>query len=253
MTIIRSIIMAFSCFSAVPMPQVTWSTHNMRYMMAAFPLVGALIGILLIAWGHACVALGLGPLPLGAGLTLLPIVISGGIHMDGFADVMDAQSSHAEPACRREILHDPHVGAFAIIGVCCYLIAHLALASEVGTQQLVALACAPVISRCLSGYATVTFKAARKDGMYASEGATDCANVVRIVLALLGAAAFTLMASQGLAAALAAIASAVAALVATKRLADSSYGGMNGDLAGFYLQVAELAMLACLVIVGRLV
>ena len=253
MSVLRSIVMAFSLFSRIPMPQVDWSEHNRRFMMAAFPAVGALIGACLWGWWQLSSLLGFGAILRAAGLTLIPLGITGGMHLDGLADVVDARSSYAEPAKRREILKDPHIGAFAVMGVCGYLIAYLSLASEVNPRFLVSLVCAPILSRCLSGYATVTFKAARKDGMYASEGATDRANGVRIVLALLGAAAFMLMASQGLAVALTAIASAVAALVATKRLADSSYGGMNGDLAGFYLQVAELAMLTCIVIVGRLV
>ena len=253
MDFVKSLCIALSTYTALPMPQFEWDERPLSLSFCFLPVAGVIIAALLWLWLKLCWWCGTGLTLRSAVCAALPLLVTGGIHMDGFADVMDAQSSHADPARRCEILHDPHVGAFAIIGVCCYLIAYLALASEVSTQQLVALACVPVICRCLSGYATVTFKAARKDGMYASEGATDRANGVRIVLALLGAAAFMLMASQGLAVALTAIASAVAALVATKRLADSSYGGMNGDLAGFYLQVAELAMLTCIVIVGRLV
>ena len=36
-------------------------------------------------------AIGFGPTLFGAGLALLPIAVSGGIHMDGFCDVVDAQ------------------------------------------------------------------------------------------------------------------------------------------------------------------
>ena len=182
MSVLRSIVMAFSLFSRIPMPQVDWSGHNRRFMMAAFPAVGALIGACLWGWWQLSSLLGFGAILRAAGLTLIPLGITGGMHLDGLADVVDARSSYAEPAKRREILKDPHVGAFAVMGVCGYLIAYLSLASEVNPRFLVSLICAPILSRCLSGYATITFKKASTDGMLAAEGSTSAAAAVRLVL-----------------------------------------------------------------------
>ncbi|MGX8697865.1 MAG: adenosylcobinamide-GDP ribazoletransferase, partial [Prevotella sp.] len=189
---------------------------------------------------------------LGAGLTVIPIIISGGIHMDGLADVIDAQSSHANPERKREILKDPHVGAFAIIGVGCYLLSYFGFACEVHPHQLVALACTPVISRCLSGFATVTFRPSKTDGMFASESRTSSATRVRILLGVQGALAIVLLASQGVLVCLAALGAGIATLACVHHVANRDFGGMSGDLAGFFLQMAELAMLVSIVVAGRL-
>lgn len=253
MTAIHALIMAFSCFSTIPMPYVEWDETNMRYMMAAFPAIGLVIGTFVWGWQALATALGLGTMLTGAGYTLIPLVVSGGIHMDGFADVVDAQSSHAEPERRRQILKDPHIGAFAAMGIGCYLLAYNALACELDASHVLLLCCVPVVSRCLSGIATVTFRTSSEKGMLAAERETANRNVVRVILMCALALTCTFMLMRSPLVAGAAIVSAVVALILVKRLADTCYGGMSGDLAGFYLQVAELAMLACIVFVGKLV
>ena len=252
MSILRSIAIALSCFSSIPMPQVTWSEENMRYMMAAFPLVGVVVGLCVWLWSVLCARVGFGAVLFGGGLTLVPILVSGGIHMDGFADVVDAQTSHAAPERKLEILEDPHTGAFAIIGVGCYLVAYFAFACEVDPAHVLVLAVAPVLSRCLSGFAVVTFKAPEREGMYAAERGFASQTVVRGVLVALFAACVALLLWRDAVVGVCAAAVAAAVLACVKLFADRQFGGMNGDLCGFFLQVAELALLIVVVLVGRL-
>ncbi len=253
MGVIRSIVMAFSCFSIIPMPRCRWERDNMRYMMAAFPLVGLVVGACMVAWQQACTWLGVGAFLRGVVLALIPLAVSGGIHMDGFADVVDALASHAPAERKRQILKDPHAGAFAIMGICGYLLTSTALFSESRPQDILALACIPVASRCLSGFATVTFRPQSAEGMYAAERGAAHARVVQAVLVV----AFACVAScmvvwAGVAGAVAACAG-ILCVVAVRHVAHAQFGGMSGDLSGFMLQVAELLMLACVVLVGRIV
>lgn len=63
-------------------------------------------------------------------MTLLPVLVNGGIHMDGFLDTMDALNSYGSREKKLEILKDSRTGAFAVIGFGLYLVASLALWSE---------------------------------------------------------------------------------------------------------------------------
>jgi len=63
-------------------------------------------------------------------LTLIPVVITGGIHLDGLLDTADALSSYQPRERRLEILKDSHAGAFAIIVCCMYFLAYFGFASE---------------------------------------------------------------------------------------------------------------------------
>ena len=82
----KSFCVAFSLYSAFPMPRVNWTKENMKYAFCFFPLIGAMIGGILILWLHFCQWMGFSLL-FAAGATTLPVLLTGGIHMDGFGDV----------------------------------------------------------------------------------------------------------------------------------------------------------------------
>ena len=45
-TILKSIIVAFSVYSKIPMPKFEWASDDMKYHLCFFPWVGALIAVL---------------------------------------------------------------------------------------------------------------------------------------------------------------------------------------------------------------
>ena len=151
MIVLQTIAVAFAMFSAIPVPQFDWNEKNMRYAMCAFPLIGAVIGA---AW-CVCGVLPLPGLAKAAGFALIPVWITGGIHLDGYADTCDALSSYGDREKKLEILKDPHCGAFAVIRLCSYFLAYFALCTcvsftpRVGVLWVLAL----VLERALSGLA----------------------------------------------------------------------------------------------------
>ncbi|MEE1158280.1 MAG: adenosylcobinamide-GDP ribazoletransferase [Atopobiaceae bacterium] len=253
MSLLRSVIIAFSCFSAIPMPQVEWNERNMHLMMAAFPLVGAVVGVCWWVWHLACLSFGTGQLMRAIGFALIPVAVTGGIHMDGFADVVDALSSHAAPERKREILKDPHIGAFAAMGIACYLLAYVALAGEL-EPRLMPIACAiPFVSRCCCGFIAIFAHASSSRGMMASIGETARRGNVAPALGCMLALACGYLLWYNVVVGLAIIAVAACILVGVLRMAQREFGGMSGDLLGFYVQVTEIATLATVVCTGRLV
>ena len=131
MTALATVAVAFAMFSAIPVPQPVWNERNMRYALCAFPLIGVVCGLAWAGWAWLAGALAFPPLLRAGGLCLAPVLITGGIHLDGYADTSDALASCAEPARKREILADPHCGAFAVIRLCVYFTAYLALCAAV--------------------------------------------------------------------------------------------------------------------------
>ncbi len=123
MTVLQTIAVAFAMFSAVPVPQFDWNEKNMRYSLCAFPLVGVLCGVL---W-CVCASLPLPAMVRAAGFCLIPVWVTGGIHLDGYADTCDALCSYGDTQKKLDILKDPHCGAFAVIRLCSYFVAYFAL------------------------------------------------------------------------------------------------------------------------------
>ena len=87
MWLLNAMIIAIAMYSKIPMPRVDWNEKNMRYAMCFFPLVGVIIGVLeAVAGNLITVWKGEGTFFYAVVLTLIPVFITGGIHLDGFAD-----------------------------------------------------------------------------------------------------------------------------------------------------------------------
>ena len=81
---LRAVAAALAMFSAIPMPLQQWDKKHLQYVLAALPFVGFLIGLLQWTWLWAAAYYTLPPLLTGALAMLIPILLSGGIHLDGF-------------------------------------------------------------------------------------------------------------------------------------------------------------------------
>ncbi len=239
MVVLQTIIVAFSMYSALPMPQIEWTRENMRWSLLAFPLVGAVIGGVCCLWVYLCGLLGLPLLARGAGLAVLPILLTGGIHMDGYADVADAQASHAEPEKKREILKDPHLGAFAAIRIGVYLIVSLAVWTSLPDFRGWAIVCLFLLSRTLSALSLACFPLAEGSGL--ARSFAEAADRTRLRHALI---VLTVFLSAGLILTGGAVMLLPAALVFWRcyRMATVDFSGLSGDLCGWFLQASELWM-----------
>ncbi len=255
MNVIRSIGAAFSMFSSVPLPHIKWDEGSMRYMLCAFPLIGALIGAMLCAWTWIAGIMGLGRVLYAAGMTIIPIAVTGGIHLDGLCDTADALASFSEPEKRREILKDPHAGAFAVIAVCAYFILYFALATElprsIWSSAALGLGC--MLSRTLSGISVICFPASAGKGLlvfFKEHSSKKKAAAILIAEFIICAAAMILFFRYcGTFMTIAAI----LCLIYLRLMSQRKFGGMSGDLAGWFLQTAELIMLSVLIITYRVV
>ena len=154
------------------------------------------------------------PLPAAAraaGFCLVPVWVTGGIHLDGYADTCDALSSYGDTAKKLEILKDPHCGAFAVIR--------------------------------LSGLAVAAFPLAKNTGLaHTFATAADRVRVRQVLAVLCAMLAVGLTALGGWALVLAAGCTFARYYVVAKK----QFGGVTGDLAGWFLQKCEIWMLAAL-------
>ncbi|MDO4568263.1 MAG: adenosylcobinamide-GDP ribazoletransferase [Clostridia bacterium] len=253
MVVLKSIAMAFLMFSRIPMPRVRYGGDGMKLALAFMPLVGAVIGAVVIGWMYLCEALNVSALLYAAGLALIPVAVTGGIHLDGMCDVTDALASHGDLQKKRSILKDPHCGAFAVIGVCAYMLLYVALCAELPREGVFAIACAHIVSRVCAGAYAVLAAPAQGEGMGNAFRSGAHAKWSLCILALFGALAalgFALANAVG-GAAVALCAAVTCALVAV--MAKKQFGGMSGDVAGYMVQLIELIAVGSLVIVDKAV
>lgn len=251
MRVIRSLCIAFSTYSRIPMPQVAWSEENRKYSMCFFPLIGAVIGLLLWGWLALCDRVGISPLLRGAVGALLPLLITGGIHMDGFMDTSDALASWQSQERRLEILKDSHVGAFAVMGCAGYLLLDAALLSELEASRAPMLIGAFVLSRSCSAWAMSAFKSARPKGMLDAFAQAAQKKMLSVTCAVYGVLCAVLWGLVGGWWAVVCLLTLALCVFGYRRMAYRQFGGITGDLAGWFLQVTELALTAIIMIGGK--
>ena len=247
----NSFLIAFAMFSKIPVPRADWDKENMRYMMCFFPLIGVVIGVLLQGLGILCTWLSFGDTMRGAAFVLLPVLVTGGIHMDGFLDTTDALSSWQPREKKLEILKDSHAGAFAIIMGCSYFVLALGVWSEMDLKALPVTGLIFVVSRTLS-LALSTFPKANKSGSLSMFSDAAQKRILLITLAL------WLIVCAGVGICLdwkqTILLFATAAVVygSYYRLAMKQFGGTTGDIAGFFTQTCELACAFVIMLGGKL-
>lgn len=238
---------ACAMYSKIPMPKLDWSEENRRYAICFFPVVGAVIGAAMYAF-YVCVAylIGSGVIVSEGFYTALmlaiPIVITGGIHIDGYMDTQDALHSYQSRERKLEILKDSHVGAFAVIMLLLYYVVLYGAYSQIFmVEQVMMLGISFVLSRCLSGLAVVSFRSARTEGMLYSFSSTAHRVVVKGVLMVILLGVFIGLCVIDIKTGSMVVAGNVFLFLYYKYKAYKEFGGITGDLAGWYLQLSELA------------
>ena len=234
----ETVLVAFAMFSAIPLPQVEWNGRNMRYALCAFPLVGAVCAALWWGWAWVCAFFAAPELLRGAGFCLIPVL-----------DTCDALASCAPPEKKQEILKDPRCGAFAVIRLCAYFVAHLALCAALRPdgRALWAMGLGFVLERGLSGLAIARFPLAKNTGLaHTFATSADRRMASRALMLECALAASGMIALGGITGGVMAV-TALAVFWRYRVTADRQFGGLSGDLAGWFLQRCELWMLGALV------
>ena len=249
---LNSLFSAFQMYSRIPTPNVEWSEKNRRYSLCFFPLIGAVTGVFVLVWNFICNALDIGDFLYSAGVFAIPVLVNGGIHLDGFCDTCDARASWGDRQKKLAILSDPHIGAFAAIRLSVYVLIYTAIMSELReVSAAVLIGCGYVLSRALSGYAAVTFKAAKKEGTLQSFTVpADKKTTVKVLVLTAAVSCFVMMIS-GFAAGVAASAAALLSMIYYRRMAYREFGGITGDLEGWFLQICELCIAAAAALVYK--
>ncbi len=247
---LASLIVAFSMYSRLPMPEVQWTEKSMRYAMLFFPCIGLVIGGVELLCFFTLSQLGAGDSFRAAAMTALPILITGGIHLDGFIDTTDARRSYKSREEKLEILKDPHIGAFALIYGALYLLLFYGGLTEITREMLPCFALSFCLSRILSGISVLTFPKAKESGTLQAFAKTQNRRVLWGLLAellLCGALLLWLSPVYGSLMLLAGF----LCFLYYYRMSSNVFGGTTGDLAGYFLSLAELVMLWILVL-GKL-
>ena len=243
----KSMAITFAMYSKIPVRNFNWEKENMKYCLLFLPVVGIVEGVFLITFSIFLNKLNVNPILIAAVLTVLPILYTGGIHMDGFLDTMDALGSNQDKQKKLNILKDSNSGAFAIIGGLVYILLYFAsLLTFQGFTRIYILAVSYMLIRAYSALSLIVFKNARGSGLafeFADKSLIYTNRTVLIGFILLGSVAMIIInVNYGLLCAI----STFLVFMYYRVKSFEEFGGITGDLAGYFLQLAELVVVLVL-------
>jgi adenosylcobinamide-GDP ribazoletransferase len=171
MKFIKGFLINLQFFTAIPIKlELPMDKEHLRKAVQTFPLLGLFQGIIyayilffLLEWtpfSHQTVAFI---------LWLTTILITGGIHLDGWMDASDAYFSYQDKQKRLEIMKDPRMGAFGVISVIillsCRFLFFYDITEKVNFLSYILIATVPILSKSVMGMMLLTVKTAKNEGL----------------------------------------------------------------------------------------
>ncbi|MCE2564480.1 adenosylcobinamide-GDP ribazoletransferase [Komagataeibacter sp. FNDCF1] len=219
---------------------LSWS---MPRSIWCWPMVGGALGGMAALVYAALLRCGVASLPAAGWSIGMQLLLCGGLHEDGLADMADGCGGGRERARKLEIMRDSRVGSYGVMALGVALLVRVgAVAAMPGTTALLALPVAGALARAAMVVVLWRLPPARRDGL-----ASTMTHLPAYALAagLCGAGALAALMLPGARAGVAVGVAMVAAAVMC-RLARWQLGGQTGDVLGATAVVTECAVLAAL-------
>ena len=165
------LILVFQFFSTLPIPiEVEMNKENIERSIRLFPFLGLFFGLVYASTAFILHSYSsLSNLLITFVIWLLGIVLTGGIHLDGWMDTSDAFFSYRNPEQRLEIMADPRIGAFGVIGAIVLLMAKFIFIYEVlvnpSSFTFILILFIPFLSRSLMGFFLTAIPNAKHEGL----------------------------------------------------------------------------------------
>lgn len=171
MKFIRGFFINMQFFTAIP---IKWplplDKDHLQKAIQTFPLVGLFQGIFYTSLFYVFREwTPFSELAVAFFLWLTTIVLTGGIHLDGWMDASDAYFSYQDKEKRLEIMKDPRAGAFGVISLIillsCRFLFIYEITMKINVLSYLFIILIPFISKSVMGVLLLTVKSAKNEGL----------------------------------------------------------------------------------------
>jgi len=217
-----------------------------------YPLVGLLVGSILALAFALCA--NLTPLLSAITLTILWVIMSGGLHLDGLADLSDAWVGGFQSREKTlSIMQDPRCGAMAVIAITAVLLLkvaclHALISESEESFKFIYLIAIPALARLLVLPAFYWLPYVRKGGLGEALGAALTRRKFYTLL-LIALSVITLILPTFFA--LTWILTLSLVFLLWRHLMLKRLGGFTGDCAGSLIEISEVLLLFSAVVVSN--
>lgn len=253
----NGILLALQFFTVLPIrKELPLGRKEVTAMYLALPFVGATMGLSM--YGVSELMLGvfeMGPLLTAVFIVLTGIVMTGGLHLDGWADTGDAFFSYQDRDKRLEILEDPRLGAFGTMALVLLILVKVALFHEVllrGFGSMALFVAIPFLTRVAMNICFTTLKSAKNKGI--AYFFKEKIGTKQVLIGSVGSGVVMLIGLgyliENFRVSLLLFGVIVIGIFLFRNWAKKHFGGITGDLAGAFIEGMEAVL--WLVVLGSL-
>ena len=242
----NGLLLAIQFFTAIPIrKELPLGRKEVTAMYVALPFVGGSIGLAMYGVSEFLLNyLEFGTFLVAVLIVLTGIMLTGGLHLDGFADTGDAFFSYKDREKRLAILEDPRLGAFGTMALVLLIIVKIALFNELlmrGTGNGALFIAIPFLARAVMNLYFSKVRLAKDTGIahfFKEEISTNrligwtLVSCV-VILCAVGVGLNSLLIPVVIAAVLA------IALFMFRNWSLKHFGGVSGDLCGAFIEGME--------------
>lgn len=247
-TWLKGMLINLQFFTAIPIPlRLPMDKQHLNAAIKTFPLLGILQGMIYAGIFYFFLLISpFSPLTAAIVLWVSLIVVTGGIHLDGWMDASDAYFSYGDQQKRLEVMSDPRVGAFGVLSVILLLSTKLFFIYEIAIKTndvstFFFIACIPFFSRLVMGMMLVKVKTAKDNGLgkMFQDAATSRSLLIYVVYSMLIAMIILFSLPTLLVSFLLLLLTALVMFVIMKRKSVRWFGGTTGDVIGASVEGVE--------------
>ena len=234
----KYLLTAFDLLTTLPLPaSKNWQAGDSGRSAVWYSLVGLFLGAL-VAGAFALLQIYFSHMISAALALAFWVMLTGGLHLDGLADCFDGMFHASNPERRLQIMKDPHMGAFGVIGLMLVLLIKFSALTSLSSTGAVG---AILLSASFARWCVLLIwkqPLARPDGLGA-----DFSSGLHVSSILLGSLiplglAIWLKGTGFVAIGLGLLVTLFILFVAKKNL-----GGITGDVLGMIIELVETVVL----------
>lgn len=247
--LLKGFVINLQFFTAIPVHlELPMDKPHLKSAVQAFPLLGLLQGGIYASLFY--VLLEYTPfsnLAVAFLLWLMTILLTGGIHLDGWMDASDGYFSYKDQQKRLQVMNDPRTGAFGVISVIvllsCRFLFIYEIAVNVHVDSYLMIAAIPLLSKSVMGLLLLTVRSAKKEGLGALfQNAATPRELWIYLVYIIGFFALVSFFDSGIFVVTVLIVISIVFLLFCRRKAVKWFGGITGDVLGAAVEGTELIL-----------
>ena len=161
----KGLLIAMQFLTIIPIRLTNIDDKKISDSMVYFPIVGLLLGMVLVGMNHLLFILSFPQISIDIILVISLIILTGGMHLDGLSDTFDALFSRKNKDEMLKIMRDSHVGVLGALGIISAILLKIAFLYSIDISlKPPALILMCVLSRWSQVFSMFLFPYARQEG-----------------------------------------------------------------------------------------